>query len=71
MERAEKECTPADSIRTLWLLTTYLSREEPAMPSRFPGMNPNLENPYKFTTQVQIVPDVLPHSYEEFRRSLK
>jgi PhoPQ-activated pathogenicity-related protein len=29
------------------------------------------EIPYKFTTQVQIVPDVLPHSYEEFRRTLK
>ncbi len=27
--------------------------------------------PYKFTTQVQIVPDVLPHSFEEYRRSLK
>jgi PhoPQ-activated pathogenicity-related protein len=27
--------------------------------------------PYKFTTQVHIVPDVLPHSYEEFRRSIK
>jgi PhoPQ-activated pathogenicity-related protein len=27
--------------------------------------------PYKFTTQVHIVPDVLPHSYEEFRRTLK
>jgi PhoPQ-activated pathogenicity-related protein len=26
---------------------------------------------YKFTTQVQIVPDVLPHSFEEFRRTLK
>jgi PhoPQ-activated pathogenicity-related protein len=27
--------------------------------------------PYKFTTQVHIVPDVLPHSFEEFRRTLK
>ncbi|HLN26713.1 MAG TPA: PhoPQ-activated pathogenicity-related family protein [Gemmataceae bacterium] len=27
--------------------------------------------PYKFTTQVQIVPDVLPHSIEEFRKTLK
>jgi PhoPQ-activated pathogenicity-related protein len=27
--------------------------------------------PFKFTTQVQIVPDVLPHSYEEFRRAPK
>jgi PhoPQ-activated pathogenicity-related protein len=27
--------------------------------------------PYKFTTQVQIVPDVLPHSFEEFRKTLK
>ena len=27
--------------------------------------------PYKFTTQVHVVPDVLPHSYEEFRRTLK
>jgi PhoPQ-activated pathogenicity-related protein len=29
------------------------------------------KNPYKFTTQVQIVPSILPHSYEEFRRTLK
>jgi PhoPQ-activated pathogenicity-related protein len=27
--------------------------------------------PYKFTTQVQVVPDVLPHSFEEFRKTLK
>ena len=27
--------------------------------------------PYKFTTQVRIVPDVLPHSIEEFRKTLK
>jgi PhoPQ-activated pathogenicity-related protein len=27
--------------------------------------------PYKFTTPVQVVPDVLPHSFEEFRRTLK
>jgi PhoPQ-activated pathogenicity-related protein len=27
--------------------------------------------PYKFTTQVHIVPDVLPHSFEEFRKTLK
>ena len=27
--------------------------------------------PYKFTTQVQIVPDVLPHSFDEFRKTLK
>ena len=27
--------------------------------------------PYKFTTQVQIVPDVLPYSFEDYRRSLK
>jgi PhoPQ-activated pathogenicity-related protein len=27
--------------------------------------------PYKFTTQVQIVPDVLLHSFEEFRKTLK
>jgi PhoPQ-activated pathogenicity-related protein len=27
--------------------------------------------PYKFTTQVQIVPDVLPHNFEDFRKSLK
>jgi PhoPQ-activated pathogenicity-related protein len=26
---------------------------------------------YKFTTQVQVVPDVLPHSFEEFRKMLK
>jgi PhoPQ-activated pathogenicity-related protein len=26
---------------------------------------------WKFTTQVQIVPDVLPHSFEEFRKSIK
>jgi PhoPQ-activated pathogenicity-related protein len=29
------------------------------------------KEPYKFTTQVQIVPDVLPHSFEEFRKKLK
>jgi len=29
------------------------------------------KEPYKFTTQVQIVPDVLPHSIEEFRKTLK
>ena len=27
--------------------------------------------PFTFTTQVQIVPDVLPHSYEEYRRTPK
>jgi PhoPQ-activated pathogenicity-related protein len=27
--------------------------------------------PYKFTTQVHIVPDVLPHSFEEFRTTIK
>jgi PhoPQ-activated pathogenicity-related protein len=27
--------------------------------------------PFKFTTQVHIVPDVLPHSIEEFRRTIK
>jgi PhoPQ-activated pathogenicity-related protein len=27
--------------------------------------------PYKFTTRVQVVPEVLPHSFEEFRKSLK
>jgi PhoPQ-activated pathogenicity-related protein len=27
--------------------------------------------PYKFTTQVQIVPDVLPHRFEDFRKSIK
>jgi hypothetical protein len=27
--------------------------------------------PYKFTTPVQAVPDVLPHSFEEFRKTLK
>jgi PhoPQ-activated pathogenicity-related protein len=27
--------------------------------------------PYKFTTQAHIVPDVLPHSFEEFRKTLK
>jgi PhoPQ-activated pathogenicity-related protein len=27
--------------------------------------------PYKFTTQVQVVPDVLPSSFEEFRKTLK
>ena len=27
--------------------------------------------PFKFTTQVQIVPDVLPHSFDEFRKTLK
>jgi PhoPQ-activated pathogenicity-related protein len=27
--------------------------------------------PYKFTTQVQIAPDRLPHSFEEFRKTLK
>jgi hypothetical protein len=27
--------------------------------------------PYKFTTQVQVVPDVLPHNFEEFRKTLK
>jgi PhoPQ-activated pathogenicity-related protein len=27
--------------------------------------------PYKFTTQVQVVPDVLPHHFEEFRKTLK
>jgi PhoPQ-activated pathogenicity-related protein len=27
--------------------------------------------PFKFTTQVHIVPDVLPHSFEEFRKTIK
>jgi PhoPQ-activated pathogenicity-related protein len=27
--------------------------------------------PYKFTTQVHIVPDVLPHSFEEFRKTIR
>jgi PhoPQ-activated pathogenicity-related protein len=27
--------------------------------------------PYKFTTQVHIVPNVLPHSFDEFRRTIK
>src|SRR5262245_37923365 len=27
--------------------------------------------PYKFTTQVQVVPDVLPHSFDEFLKTLK
>ena len=27
--------------------------------------------PFKFTTQVHIVPDVLPHSFDEFRKSIK
>jgi PhoPQ-activated pathogenicity-related protein len=27
--------------------------------------------PYKFTTPVQVAPDVLPHSYEEFRKTIK
>jgi len=27
--------------------------------------------PYKFTTQVHVVPDVLPHSFDEFRRTIK
>jgi PhoPQ-activated pathogenicity-related protein len=27
--------------------------------------------PYKFTTQVQVVPDTLPHSFDEFRKTLK
>jgi PhoPQ-activated pathogenicity-related protein len=27
--------------------------------------------PYKFTTQVHVVPDKLPHSFEEFRKTLK
>jgi PhoPQ-activated pathogenicity-related protein len=34
----------------------------------FPSGGPT---PYKFTTQVHIVPDVLPHSFDEFRRSIK
>src|SRR5262249_54334258 len=29
------------------------------------------KTPYKFTTQVSIVPDVLPHSIEEFRKTIK
>jgi PhoPQ-activated pathogenicity-related protein len=29
------------------------------------------KTPYKFTTQVSIVPDVLPHSFDEFRRTIK
>jgi PhoPQ-activated pathogenicity-related protein len=27
--------------------------------------------PFKFTTQVQILPDILPHSFEEFRKTIK
>ena len=27
--------------------------------------------PYKFTTQVHIVPDVLPHSFEDFHKTIK
>jgi PhoPQ-activated pathogenicity-related protein len=27
--------------------------------------------PYKFSTQVSIVPDVLPHSFEDFRKTIK
>jgi hypothetical protein len=27
--------------------------------------------PYKLTTQVQVVPDVLPHSFDEFRKGIK
>ncbi len=27
--------------------------------------------PYKFSTQVHIVPDVLPHSFDEFRKTIK
>jgi PhoPQ-activated pathogenicity-related protein len=27
--------------------------------------------PYKFTTPVQVVPDLLPHNFEEFRKTLK
>lgn len=27
--------------------------------------------PYKFTTQVHVVPDVLPHSFEEWRKQIK
>jgi PhoPQ-activated pathogenicity-related protein len=27
--------------------------------------------PYKFTTQVQVVPDLLPHSFDEWRKTLK
>ncbi|MFO0842117.1 MAG: PhoPQ-activated protein PqaA family protein [Gemmataceae bacterium] len=27
--------------------------------------------PYKFTTQVHIVPDVLPHSFDDFRKTIK
>ena len=27
--------------------------------------------PFKFTTQVHILPDVLPHSFDEFRKSIK
>jgi hypothetical protein len=26
--------------------------------------------PYKFTTQVRVVPNVLPHSFEECRKTL-
>jgi PhoPQ-activated pathogenicity-related protein len=29
------------------------------------------KTPYKFTTQVQIVPDVLPHNFDEFRKTIK
>jgi hypothetical protein len=27
--------------------------------------------PYKFTTQVHVLPDKLPHSFDEFRKSVK
>jgi PhoPQ-activated pathogenicity-related protein len=29
------------------------------------------KTPYKFTTQVHIVPDVLPHKFEEFRKTIQ
>ena len=29
------------------------------------------KSPHKFTTQVQIVPDVLPHHFDEFRKTIK
>ena len=29
-----------------------------------------MEVPYKFTTHVQVVPDALPHSFKEFRKTL-
>jgi PhoPQ-activated pathogenicity-related protein len=31
----------------------------------------DLKAPFKFTTPVQIVPDVLPHSFDDFRKTIK